>query len=244
MPDFYSKKFLCSSSLMILVGVATLSAAPAYAQTVACEPPVVVSTAPPPLPVYSQPPVPGPNYLWTPGYWRWESDDEDYYWVPGTWVEPPRPGLLWTPGYWRWAGGSYLYNRGYWGSHVGYYGGISYGYGYTGQGYEGGRWERGKFFYNRTVNNISNTRITNVYEKTVVENRTADRASFNGGKGGIQARPTPEQKILARHQHFAPTTAQQQHVELAAKDKSLSNKANHGKPPIGATPRAADFNGA
>jgi predicted patatin/cPLA2 family phospholipase len=26
--------------------------------------------------------------------------DEDYYWVPGTWVLPPEVGLRWTPPYW------------------------------------------------------------------------------------------------------------------------------------------------
>jgi hypothetical protein len=229
--------FLCSSSLLVLLAVAPLAAAPALAQTVACEPPVVVDRAPPPLPVYSQPPVPGPGYVWTPGSWHWDSDEEDYYWVPGTWVEPPRQGLLWTPGYWGWAGGSYLYHHGYWAPHVGFYGGVAYGYGYTGEGYEGGRWEHGTFYYNRAVNNISNTRITNVYEKTVVMDHNAERASFNGGKGGVQARPTAQQKAIAKEQHFAATPPQQHHVEAASKDKILFDKNNHGKPAIAATPR-------
>jgi len=33
--------------------------------------------APPALPVYEQPDIPGPGYLWTPGYWAWSSDDAD-----------------------------------------------------------------------------------------------------------------------------------------------------------------------
>jgi WXXGXW repeat (2 copies) len=61
----------------------------------------IANIPPPPLPVYDQPPIPGPGYLWTPGYWDWSDDADDYYWVPGTWVEPPEPGYLWTPGYWR-----------------------------------------------------------------------------------------------------------------------------------------------
>jgi hypothetical protein len=48
------------------------------------------------LPVYDQPPIPEPGYIWTPGYWAWD-DDSGYYWVPGTWVLPPEPALLWTP---------------------------------------------------------------------------------------------------------------------------------------------------
>jgi len=68
---------------------------------------------PPELPVYEQPPIPGPGYMWTPGYWA--SGPYGYFWVPGTWVEPPTIGLLWTPGYWGWRDGIYLWNAGYWG---------------------------------------------------------------------------------------------------------------------------------
>jgi hypothetical protein len=48
-----------------------------------------VNIEPPPLPVYDQPIIPGPGYLWAPGYWSWNPDIDDYYWVPGTWVLPP-----------------------------------------------------------------------------------------------------------------------------------------------------------
>jgi hypothetical protein len=58
---------------------------------------VTVAIAPPELPVYDQPEIPGPGYIWTPGFWEYGPDG--YYWVPGTWVEPPTVGLLWTPGY-------------------------------------------------------------------------------------------------------------------------------------------------
>ena len=39
------------------------------------------------------------------------------------------------------------------GWHVGFYGGINYGYGYFGRGFEGGRWDNRYFFYNRSVSN-------------------------------------------------------------------------------------------
>ena len=100
---------------------------------------IAVDIAPPPLPVYDQPPIPAPGYIWTPGYWTWD-DDTGYYWVPGTWVLPPEPALLWTPGYWGWNDGVYAFHEGYWGPEVGFYGGVSYGFGYTGEGYEGGYW--------------------------------------------------------------------------------------------------------
>ncbi len=70
-----------------------------------------VTVAPPPLPIYEQPPIPGAGYIWTPGYWAW--GDGGYYWVPGTWVLPPAIGLLWTPGYWGWSDGVYAWNAGY-----------------------------------------------------------------------------------------------------------------------------------
>ena len=114
---------------------------------------VSIGIAPPALPVYTQPVIPGPGYLWTPGYWAWNADASDYYWVPGAWVLSPRPGLLWTPGYWGWSGGAYAWNSGYWGPHVGFYGGVSYGFGYTGVGFAGGYWSGGAFMYNRSVTN-------------------------------------------------------------------------------------------
>ena len=99
------------------------------------------------MPEYDQPPIPGPDYMWTPGYWSW--NNVEYYWVPGTVDLPPQPGLLWTPGYWGFANGAYIFHRGYWGPHVGFYGGVAYGFGYTGVGFEGGRWDKGAFYYNR-----------------------------------------------------------------------------------------------
>ncbi|HEY8964910.1 MAG TPA: hypothetical protein VIM58_00600, partial [Candidatus Methylacidiphilales bacterium] len=95
---------------------------------------ITVGTPPPPLPVYDQPPVPGPEYIWTPGYWAWDPGLNDYYWVPGTWVLAPEVGYLWTPPWWEWNGGVYVFHGGYWGPHVGFYGGVNYGFGYTGVG--------------------------------------------------------------------------------------------------------------
>jgi WXXGXW repeat (2 copies) len=196
---------------------------------------------PPPLPIYDQPPIPAPGYIWTPGYWAW--DGYDYYWVPGTWVLAPQPGLLWTPGYWTWQDGVYLFQAGYWGPQVGFYGGIDYGFGYAGVGYEGGYWNNGAFFYNRAVNNITNVNITNVYVKNVVVNRTTT-VSYNGGPGGIVARPTPEQQLAAaRETHIPPTPAQRQHVEAASKDRSLFASTNHGAPPVAATASPGALNG-
>jgi hypothetical protein len=123
------------SILLLFAAFASVSKAPAQIVGVS------ITVAPPVLPVYDQPPLPGPGYMWTPGYWAW--DDGDYYWVPGTWVEPPAVGLLWTPGYWGWRDGIYVWNAGYWGPHIGFYGGVNYGFGYVGVGYAGGFWRGG-----------------------------------------------------------------------------------------------------
>ena len=194
---------------------------------------------PPPLPEYEQPPIPAAGSIWTPGYWAWGADD--YYWVPGTWVQPPAAGLLWTPGYWGWFNGAYIFSPGYWGARVGFYGGINYGFGYTGVGYQGGYWDHGMFNYNRAVNNFGRVQITNVYNKTVVSVTTINRVSYNGDTGGIVARPTASE-IAALHDHRdPPTEIQIRHVVAARSDPALRLSVNHGRPAIAATPRPGEF---
>ena len=227
-------------ALMLGVALPTYCMAPARAQ-IAVD--VSVDVAPPPLPYYEQPPIPAEGYIWAPGYWAWDQVALDYYWVPGTWVEPPQPELLWTPAWWGWVDGRYGFHPGYWGREVGFYGGIDYGFGYTGEGYYGGRWDHGVFFYNRNVNNFTNVRITNVYNQTVVINNNAGRVSFNGGNGGIPARPTPQQEAFALERHIEATPLQHQHAELASKDRSLFSKQNHGEPAVAATSRPGVLQG-
>src|SRR5713101_4422266 len=120
----------------------------------------------------------------------------------------PGEGYIWTPGYWAWGGGSFIFYEGYWGPVVGFYGGINYGYGYVGHGYEGGRWDNGRFYYNRSVNNVNITEIHNVYNTTVVNNTTLTRVSYNGGNGGINVRPTPQEEAAARQKHISPVAVQ------------------------------------
>ncbi|MBU6507516.1 MAG: YXWGXW repeat-containing protein [Alphaproteobacteria bacterium] len=202
---------------------------------------VSITVAPPPLPVYVQPAIPGPGWIWAPGYWAWSP--YGYYWVPGTWVRPPRVGFLWTPGYWGWVNGFYVWHAGYWGPHVGFYGGINYGFGYIGVGYVGGFWDRDGFHYNRAYNNFGNVHITNVYNKTVVNNINVTRVSFNGGEGGVTARPTAQEESFAHESHVAPTALQQRHENSARTNPALRASLNHGRPGIAATPRPAVFKG-
>jgi hypothetical protein len=200
-----------------------------------------ITIAPPELPVYEQPAIPEPGYMWSPGYWAYGSDG--YFWVPGTWVRPPSVGLLWTPGYWGWRDGVYAWNDGYWGPHIGFYGGVNYGYGYGGVGYEGGYWNHGVFAYNRSVNNFGGVTITNVYNKTVIVNSSVTRVSFNGGSGGTAAQPTQQEQAAAHEQHVAATPAQAQHLQMASTNKALLASENHGQPAIAATAKPGEFSG-
>jgi YXWGXW repeat-containing protein len=203
---------------------------------------VAVNFGPPPLPVYVQPYCPGEGYIWTPGYWAFDYDYDDYYWVPGTWVLVPQPGFYWTPGYWAWDDDRFFFHEGYWGPQVGFYGGIAYGYGYTGDGYEGGRWDNGRFFYNRSVNNVNVTEIHNTYNTTVINNTTTN-VSYNGGSGGIQRQPNSREEAAAHERHIAPVAAQMHQVQIARANPQLRASVNQGRPPIAATSRPGEFKG-
>ena len=199
-----------------------------------------VNVAPPPIPVYEQPPIPDDGYIWTPGYWAY--GDDGYFWVPGTWVQPPGDGLLWTPGYWGWSGGYYVFYDGYWGPHVGFYGGINYGWGYGGFGYEGGYWDHRHFHYNRNSNNFGGAHVTNVYNRPV-NNNTASHVSFNGGAGGTGAAPTPQENQAAHEQHAPPVDDQRLQVAAASHDRAMYASENHGAPAVAATARPGGFRG-
>jgi hypothetical protein len=220
--------------LLLLVAAPFALPRPSMAQVA-----ISVTIAPPPLPVYAQPPIPAPGWIWVPGYWAW--GPYGYYWVPGTWVLPPRVGLLWTPGWWGWDDGRYVWHAGYWGPHVGFYGGINYGFGYFGVGYVGGYWDHDHFHYNRAYNNIRNVHVTDVYNRAyVVHNVT--RTSFNGGRG-IAARPTPDEERFGRERHFEATAVQNRHANVARGNRALRSSYNHGRPHIAATVRPGVFTG-
>ena len=224
--------------LFLLIGVLALSSAALAQVSIG----VSVRIGPPALPVYEQPLCPGDGFIWIPGYWAWGPDG--YFWVPGTWVIAPRVGFLWTPGYWGWGEGVYIWHPGYWGPHVGFYGGINYGFGYTGVGYAGGYWRGGAFVYNRAVTNVNVTEVHNTYNQTVVNNNiTVNRVSYNGGAGGVAARPSPTEEAAAREQHIAATSVQTQHERASGSNRALLASANHGRPPVAATARPGVFSG-
>jgi hypothetical protein len=223
------------SLLLITYGILALPA-PAPAQIAVG---VTAHIGPPALPVYEQPLCPGAGYIWTPGYWAY--GDDGYYWVPGTWVLAPQVGFLWTPGYWGRAGGVYAWHGGYWGPHVGFYGGINYGFGYGGVGFDGGYWKHGAFFYNSAVSHVNVTVIHNTYSKTVIVNNV--HTSFNGGEGGIRAHATAGEEAAGREHHIKATHEQVEHQHSASTNRSLLASENHGRPAIASTSRPGEISG-
>ena len=190
---------------------------------------ISANIAPPPLPVYTQPPCPVDGFLWTPGYWAY--GDMGYYWVSGVWVRPPHFGFLWTPSYWGFAGGVYGWHAGYWGPHVGFYGGVNYGFGYGGVGFGGGMWRGGVFRYNTAVMNVNTTIVHNTYvDRTVINNTTINNHTSFNGPGGISARPRPEDEVAMRENHVQATSEQMNHERTASMDRNQFASVNHGRP--------------
>jgi len=184
------------------------------------------------LPVYDQPPCPEDGLMWTPGYWAYGPDG--YYWVPGAWVPAPYEGALWTPGYWGWSGGLFVFHEGYWGRHVGYYGGVNYGFGYGGIGFAGGEWRGARFAYNIAVMHVDNRYVhTTFMDRGRVDRSFVARDShvaFSGGPGGIRHDPAPEERFAEREQHVGATSFQHSHETAAMSDRSFYARNNGGHP--------------
>jgi hypothetical protein len=67
----------------------------------------------PPVPIVEAAFVaPGPAYVWTPGFYRW--DGAAYLWSPGRYVLPPRPRSVWVPGRWVRERGGWYFIGGHW----------------------------------------------------------------------------------------------------------------------------------
>jgi hypothetical protein len=68
---------------------------------------------PPPTSLESGPntPQPGPNVVWTPGYWSWQQGG--YVWRPGFWAAV-QPNWIWIPAHYVWTPSGYLFVPGYW----------------------------------------------------------------------------------------------------------------------------------
>jgi WXXGXW repeat (2 copies) len=239
---FCPARFLCVTAAALFLSAGPGGnfpfVAPASAQAQAAS--NVASIAPPLLPSYSQPAIPGPGYIWIPGYWGWNGTG--YYWVPAYWARPPAAGLLWTPGYWAWSDPDrdYVFHSGYWAKTVGFYGGINYGFGYTGQGYHGGFWRKHQFVYNRAVDDLGTAHVASYADQAFAP---ASHISYNGGRGGTTARPAPAESAMVREHRVGPTRVQIQNQQTASGIRNQRYSENKGAPPITALAHANDFSG-
>jgi hypothetical protein len=196
-----------------------------------------VAIAPPVLPVYAQPVCPGPDYIWTPGYWGIRCNR--LLLGPGNLGISSGAGPTVDAWVLAFANGLYGWHAGYWGPHVGFYGGVNYGFGYFGVGFVGGIWSDGHFRYNTAVMHVDPAAVHNTYvSRSVIRNTTVNHASFNG-PGGITARPTAGEVRAEHEHHIAPTTVQTNHVRAAGENRNNLVSVNHGRPATMATSRPA-----
>jgi hypothetical protein len=73
---------------------------------------IVVAQAPPAVRFETRTVSPGPQYVYTRGYWRWGG--MKYEWVPGSWIMRPRPAAVWVDGGWARRPGGWVWVRGHW----------------------------------------------------------------------------------------------------------------------------------
>lgn len=55
----------------------------------------------------------GGQYVWVPGYWSWDGDQNNFIWVSGCWRVAP-PNMYWVPGYWSRVSEGWEWVAGYW----------------------------------------------------------------------------------------------------------------------------------
>jgi hypothetical protein len=95
------KQAILASALVL-----SLASSPLWSQ-------VVVHIGPPPHVMIERPvPLPGPQYIWQVGYYRWGG--RSYIWVPGRYVLPPRPGVVWVAPHWVARNGNWVFVEGIW----------------------------------------------------------------------------------------------------------------------------------
>jgi hypothetical protein len=68
-----------------------------------------------------------------------------------------------------------------------------------------------------------------------------NRVSYNGGNGGINARATAQEEAAGRDRHIGSAAPQTQHALAARNDPQQRFSANHGAPPVAATPAPGVF---
>jgi hypothetical protein len=60
----------------------------------------IIVTVPPPAAQTETVPPARSGYVWSPGYWEWQTAKSDYVWVPGRWLEVQAKSH-WVPERWE-----------------------------------------------------------------------------------------------------------------------------------------------
>jgi hypothetical protein len=72
---------------------------------------------------------------------------------------------------------------------------------------------------------------------------TVNRASFNGGEGGVAAKPTSEQLLAEKETHVPASKLQVDQARASSMRGEQFVSTNQGKPTIAATARPGEFQG-
>jgi hypothetical protein len=237
---------------------AAAQVAPCVSLAVSQPPPALPYYQQPPAPAANSMWEPGywawgpVGYYWVPGTWV-PAPVVGVYWTPGYWAFAGS-GWIWSPGFWGPSVGFYggiNYGFGFFG--VGFVGGVWAGstFAYnTAVTNVNTRIVRNVFFNRVVVRHgtiVARGRVvgggTRVRSGTVVGRGTVDRhgtirgsrVAFNGGHGGISARPTAAQHAIASGKRLGSTSVQRGHVAAAAQNRNNLVAFNHGRPPVTTT---------
>ncbi|MBL8808811.1 MAG: YXWGXW repeat-containing protein [Planctomycetaceae bacterium] len=78
--------------------------------------PGIIVPRQPPEPIEELPPDVRPDgrqVEWISGYWAWDDETQDFFWISGIWREVPQ-GFRWLPGYWNSVEGGFQWVSGTW----------------------------------------------------------------------------------------------------------------------------------
>ncbi len=73
---------------------------------------IIVKERPPRIVVEKRGKRPGRDYVWLPGYYRWEGNR--YIWEKGRWDRPPRAHARWIAPRWEHRRDGYVFIEGHW----------------------------------------------------------------------------------------------------------------------------------
>jgi hypothetical protein len=66
----------------------------------------------PTAPVIVRTVAPSPRHIWVDGEWAWRGNN--YQYVNGYWVAPPRVRGVWVPGHWKNTRRGWVWKTGHW----------------------------------------------------------------------------------------------------------------------------------